>query len=154
MIWSCQLLELYFIKDPATETNTLYSGHTYAINHTLSKQEIAVLNLDYMERLAQSAITVQSYEYKHRKLYSSIGGLDLSLSRILLILLVLAMLLVVARLHYRVNWHPVASFPGPKAAAATNLYGAYDDLNRDGSLCKKVAQLHDKYGMSPISSRL
>jgi hypothetical protein len=47
---------------------------------------------------------------------------------------------------YRLVWHPLASIPGPKLAASTNLYGAYHDLILGGSLVRKVAQLHEKYG--------
>ena len=66
------------------------------------------------------------------------------------VVLVLAMLFEVGQVVYRLVWHPLASFPGPKIAAATNLYGAYYDLILDGSLCKKVAQLHTMYGTLSI----
>ncbi|KAG9230255.1 cytochrome P450 [Amylocarpus encephaloides] len=47
---------------------------------------------------------------------------------------------------YRMSWHPLANIPGPKFAAATRLYGAYHDLLTEGSLVRRVAKLHAKYG--------
>ncbi|KAL8730121.1 MAG: hypothetical protein Q9181_004778 [Wetmoreana brouardii] len=67
-------------------------------------------------------------------------------SQLLLAILALAIILKAGQVIYRLIWHPLATFPGPKVAAATNIYGAYHDLISDGSLCKKVAKLHDIYG--------
>lgn len=47
---------------------------------------------------------------------------------------------------YRLTWHPLAKFPGPKLAAASNLYGAFFDLGGDTSYIKTFPALHDKYG--------
>ena len=48
---------------------------------------------------------------------------------------------------YRVFWHPLAAFPGPKIAAVSDLYGIYHDLYRSGQLCTQMPKLHDIYGM-------
>ncbi|KAL8683134.1 MAG: hypothetical protein Q9186_000847 [Xanthomendoza sp. 1 TL-2023] len=47
---------------------------------------------------------------------------------------------------YRLTFHPLARFPGPKLAAATNLYGASIDLLTSGSYVKEFPALHEKYG--------
>ncbi|KAF2280231.1 cytochrome P450 [Westerdykella ornata] len=47
---------------------------------------------------------------------------------------------------YRLFFHPLAKFPGPKLAAATRLYEAYYDVAKNGQYTFKIAQLHSKYG--------
>lgn len=47
---------------------------------------------------------------------------------------------------YRLTFHPLAKFPGPKLAAITSLWAAYYDLRKNPSLAKKLPALHDKYG--------
>lgn len=68
-----------------------------------------------------------------------------------MIILLLLSVFVISRMIYRLFWHPLAKFPGPKLAAATNLYGAYYDLIHCGSLCRQVARLHVTYGMISYS---
>ncbi|KAH7384477.1 cytochrome P450 [Pyrenochaeta sp. MPI-SDFR-AT-0127] len=46
---------------------------------------------------------------------------------------------------YRLYFHPLASFPGPKLAAATTLWNAYYDILTPG-LIKHLPELHKKYG--------
>ena len=53
----------------------------------------------------------------------------------------------VARIAYRLTLHPLATFPGPKLAAATSMYGAFYDLSfTSSSYVKELPALHAKYG--------
>ena len=61
---------------------------------------------------------------------------------------IFATLLKAGQLLYRLVFHPLANYPGPKVAAVTNLYGAYHDLVSSRSLCRQVSHLHDAYGKS------
>ena len=59
-------------------------------------------------------------------------------------------LFILAKYVYRVTFHPLATFPGPRLAALTSLYGAFYDLHPDRSYCKQLPALHDKYGFIVI----
>ncbi|KAF2468547.1 cytochrome P450 [Lindgomyces ingoldianus] len=52
---------------------------------------------------------------------------------------------LVLRIIYRLFFHPLAKFPGPKLAAVTTLYNAYYDI-LDSGLVKCLPELHEKYG--------
>ena len=52
---------------------------------------------------------------------------------------------------YRLYLSPLAGFPGPKLAAATNLYAIYHDAALRGSLLKQLPALHMKYGVLVFS---
>ena len=47
---------------------------------------------------------------------------------------------------YRLVFHPLARFPGPKLAAATRLYEAYFDVIQGGKYIFKIGDLHKQYG--------
>lgn len=47
---------------------------------------------------------------------------------------------------YRLTFHPLAQFPGPRLAALTHLYGAFYDLSETRSYIKEMPALHEKYG--------
>ncbi|SPO04666.1 related to cytochrome P450 CYP3/CYP5/CYP6/CYP9 subfamilies [Cephalotrichum gorgonifer] len=47
---------------------------------------------------------------------------------------------------YRLFFHPLARFPGPRLAAITRLYEGYYDLYQNGQYTFKIAELHKQYG--------
>ncbi|KAJ4422561.1 hypothetical protein N0V82_002789 [Gnomoniopsis sp. IMI 355080] len=47
---------------------------------------------------------------------------------------------------YRLHFHPLARFPGPRLAAISRWYEAYYDLIQGGQYTPKIAELHKKYG--------
>lgn len=47
---------------------------------------------------------------------------------------------------YRLFFHPLAKFPGPKIAAVTRYYEAYYDVIQNGQYTFKIAELHKEYG--------
>lgn len=62
------------------------------------------------------------------------------------LLLGAAVLFELCRIVYRLTFHPLAKFPGPKLAAATNMYGASIDLLGHGYI-RKLPELHARYGL-------
>lgn len=54
-------------------------------------------------------------------------------------------LYIITKTVYRLYFHPIASIPGPRLAAATSLYNAYYDI-ADKGLVKHYPALHAKYG--------
>lgn len=50
---------------------------------------------------------------------------------------------------YRLLLHPLARYPGPKLAAATNWYEFYYDVIQQGAFTSQIKKLHDQYGASP-----
>lgn len=47
---------------------------------------------------------------------------------------------------YRLYFHPLANFPGPKLAALSRWYEFYYDVYRPGQLVFKLGDLHEQYG--------
>ena len=47
---------------------------------------------------------------------------------------------------YRVYFHPLARYPGPKYAAATYWYATYYEVWLDGEFVDHIQFLHEKYG--------
>jgi hypothetical protein len=53
---------------------------------------------------------------------------------------------LIARVFYRLYFHPLSRFPGPRIAAATSWYEAYYEIVLKGQYSKQISKLHDKYG--------
>jgi len=53
---------------------------------------------------------------------------------------------LISRAIYRLTFHPLARFPGPKLAALTSMYGASFDLAKHSSYVKKMPEFHNIYG--------
>lgn len=55
---------------------------------------------------------------------------------------------------YGLFFHPLAKFPGPKLAAATDLYEAYFDVVKRGMWIWEIEKMHEKYGKVQFSKTL
>lgn len=57
---------------------------------------------------------------------------------------------------YRLFFHPLSGFPGPKLAAISRWYEGYYDVILGGQYTSKISQLHKAYGVSSsyVSSNL
>lgn len=53
---------------------------------------------------------------------------------------------------YRLFFHPLSKFPGPKLAAITRYYEAYYDIIHNGQYGFEIAKMHKKYGKFLCSS--
>lgn len=53
----------------------------------------------------------------------------------------------IALIIYRLQFHPLAKFPGPKLTAITTLYEMYFDCFLGGKFSKNIDEMYAKYGM-------
>lgn len=53
---------------------------------------------------------------------------------------------LVAGVIYRLYFHPLSKFPGPKLAAVTHLYEFYFNIIRDGMFIWEIERMHQQYG--------
>ena len=47
---------------------------------------------------------------------------------------------------YRLHFHPLANFPGPKIAAVSRLYEFWYQDVKQNEFHAKINEMHDKYG--------
>lgn len=71
---------------------------------------------------------------------------SLSLIESCLAAITLLFLYVASLYLYRLVLHPLAKYPGPKLAAATNWYEFYYDVIKQGGFTHHIQDLHKQYG--------
>ncbi|KAM5458916.1 hypothetical protein McanMca71_001602 [Microsporum canis] len=73
-------------------------------------------------------------------------SLEQSYLKIGLLLALITTVFFVTRAVYRLLFHPLSGFPGPKLAAISHLYEFYYDVIRGGTYIKKIDLMHQRYG--------
>ena len=63
------------------------------------------------------------------------------------IIVILLSIWMAGKVVYRLFFHPLAKFPGPKLAALTVYFEFYHDGVRGGQYTFEIAKMHEKYGM-------
>lgn len=66
--------------------------------------------------------------------------------RMIALLGVLLLLNLVSLAFYRIYFHPLAKFPGPKLAAISRYYEGYYDAWKQGRYIFEIEKMHRKYG--------
>jgi hypothetical protein len=72
----------------------------------------------------------------------------MSLLQYLCVAIVVLTIYFIVLIWYRLNWHPLSSFPGSKLAAATKWYEFYYDILKwpGGTYMFEIDRMHDIYG--------
>jgi len=88
------------------------------------------------------------------RLLSSVLGaaFKLSYTNAAVTLVVVPILVQISLAIYRLFFHPLAGFPGPKLAAATFWYEYYYDVTKHGVYLWKIKELHEIYGENTLQS--
>lgn len=79
--------------------------------------------------------------------------MPLSFVTLLAAALAAILLYFAAVLFYRLHFHPLAGFPGPKLAAISNLYEFYYDVWLQGQFTMHLLDLHARYGIFSVFLR-
>jgi hypothetical protein len=87
-------------------------------------------------------------------MYLALLHFGLSAHQLLALLSAALLGFVVAKVIYRLFFHPLANVPGPRLAAATWLYEIYYDLVQGGQFVFQLRKLHEKYGTCSAGSSL
>lgn len=56
-------------------------------------------------------------------------------------------ILLVGRSIYRLYFHPLSKFPGPRLAAISTLYEFYYDVISGGKFMFEIKRMHEQYGI-------
>lgn len=72
--------------------------------------------------------------------------------RLITVLGVLFFLNLVSLALYRIHFHPLAKFPGPKLAAISRYYEGYYDAWKQGRYIFEIDEMHRKYGKTRYRS--
>lgn len=73
-------------------------------------------------------------------------------SRLLLLSGALFLFYFIALGFYRIYFHPLAKFPGPKLAAISRWYEAYYDAWKQGHYIFKIDEMHRQYGATHVDA--
>ncbi|CAG8428014.1 unnamed protein product [Penicillium salamii] len=75
-----------------------------------------------------------------------IQGLETSAWRIAWTVIAIFVVSIVTRSVYRLYFHPLSKFPGPKLTAITHLYEFYFDCIQGGQFIWEIVRMHEQYG--------
>ena len=77
---------------------------------------------------------------------------DLSLHFKILTVVILFLALLLSKYVYRICFHPLSRFHGPKLAACSVGYEFYHDFIRGGQYTFEIEKMHERYGMTKLQN--